>query len=118
MSSQDRKRQKLTPDLVPESDEEAPKEHNSSEDGAEKSSKLSPKKNKDNEYYFDIGKNRRITIRKFKGNCYIDIREFYEDESGEKRPGKKGISLSTEQWDLVKNLSSSIDTELKNLKSK
>ena len=116
MSSQEKKRTKLTPELVSESDEEASKEQSSSENKTEESSKLSPKKNKDNEYYFDIGKNKRVTIRKYKGNCYVDIREFYEDDIGEKRPGKKGISLSTEQWNLIKSLTNSIDSELKNLK--
>src|SRR5436305_3480745 len=115
MSSQERKRTKLTPELVPESEEEeGSKGESSSESKVEESSKLSPKKNKDNEYYFDIGKNRRVTIRKYKGNCYVDIREFYEDDNGEKRPGKKGVSLSTEQWNLIKSLTNSIDSELKN----
>jgi hypothetical protein len=115
MSSQNKKRQKLTPDLVPESDEETVAEPKSDE-AEETSSKLSPRKNKDNEYYFDIGKNRRVTVRKFKGNCYVDIREFYEDENGEKRPGKKGISLSTEQWNLIKALLDPIDSQIKALK--
>ena len=114
MSSQNKKRQKLTPDLVPESDEEIATEPKN-EETEETPSKLSPKKNKDNEYYFDIGKNRRVTVRKFKGNCYVDIREFYEDENGEKRPGKKGISLSTEQWNLIKTLLDPIDSQIKAL---
>ena len=69
-------------------------------------------------------------MRTFKGRIMVDIREYYQDDSGEMRPGKKGwmfhlynslqitygvlsyflvlgISLSLEQW---KNLKDSIET--------
>lgn len=32
---------------------------------------------------------RRVTVREFKNNVLIDIREFYTDDSGESKPGKK-----------------------------
>jgi len=31
----------------------------------------------------------------------IDIREYYQDKSGESKPGKKGISLTAEQFQAV-----------------
>lgn len=40
------------------------------------------------------------------GLVFVDIREFYGAE-GDEKPGKKGISLSLEQW---KTLKQSIDT--------
>lgn len=31
----------------------------------------------------------------------LDIREYYNDSTGESKPGKKGISLTKEQWELL-----------------
>lgn len=47
---------------------------------------------------------RRVTIREFKGKTYVDIREFYVDkQTSESKPGKKGISLTVEEWhDLLR----------------
>lgn len=36
-------------------------------------------------------------MRAFKGKSYIDIREYYQKD-GDLLPGKKGISLTPEQW--------------------
>ncbi|KAJ7703166.1 transcriptional Coactivator p15-domain-containing protein, partial [Mycena rosella] len=50
------------------------------------------------EKFIDLGKNKRATVRRFKGTTLIDIREFYLDKaSGEQKPGKKGISLGLDQ---------------------
>lgn len=32
---------------------------------------------------------RRIVVQEFKGNWFVNLREYYEDKSGEMRPGKK-----------------------------
>ena len=45
---------------------------------------------------------KRITVRKFKGKLLVDIREFYNDK-GEMKPGKKGIALSKENWNKLKD---------------
>jgi len=52
---------------------------------------------------------KRVTVRKFKGNTLVDIREYYEDrDSGEMKPGKKGVSLSADEWHDVARLSNAI----------
>jgi|TARA_B100000513_G_scaffold182327_1_gene101773 hypothetical protein len=51
---------------------------------------------------WSLGSNKMLRVKEFKGKTYIDIREFYEDKgSGEMKPGKKGISLSTDCWQKV-----------------
>lgn len=45
------------------------------------------------------GKNsRRVGISEFKGTRLVNIREYYQNAGGEFLPGKKGISLSIEQY--------------------
>ncbi|KAL1597138.1 hypothetical protein SLS60_008720 [Paraconiothyrium brasiliense] len=42
---------------------------------------------------------RRVTVSDFKGQTLVSIREYYQDkESGDMKPGKKGISLSIDQY--------------------
>lgn len=60
-----------------------------------------------------MGKNKFVTVREFKGSVYIDIREFYEDKnSGELKPGRKGISLNAQQYQKLKELIPEIDEKL------
>ncbi|KAF7376171.1 Activated RNA polymerase II transcriptional coactivator p15 [Mycena sanguinolenta] len=64
----------------------------------------------DGEKFINLGKNKRATVRSFKGATLIDIREFYVDKaSGETKPGKKGVSLSVEQWQELKQATKTLD---------
>ncbi|TFK44715.1 transcriptional Coactivator p15-domain-containing protein [Crucibulum laeve] len=60
------------------------------------------------EKYIDLGKKKRVTVRAFKGIPLVDIREYY-GATGEEKPGKKGISLTLEQWETLKDSSDAID---------
>ncbi|KAH6913981.1 transcriptional Coactivator p15-domain-containing protein [Coprinopsis sp. MPI-PUGE-AT-0042] len=66
------------------------------------------KKNKDGDGYIDLGKKKHATVRVFKGMPLIDIREFYGD-GNDLKPGKKGISLTIEQWKTLRNEADTID---------
>ncbi|KAK1553163.1 hypothetical protein Q3G72_029906 [Acer saccharum] len=50
----------------------------------------------------EISKNRRVSVRNWQGKIWIDIREFYVKD-GKQFPGKKGISLSVEQWNVLRD---------------
>lgn len=41
-------------------------------------------------------------MRKYKGMTLVDIRETYEKD-GQVLPGKKGISISPEVWEVIKS---------------
>ncbi|KAM3728067.1 Activated RNA polymerase II transcriptional coactivator [Dirofilaria immitis] len=70
-------------------------------------------KNADGEEMFELGKMRFVTVRSFKGKALIDIREYYQDKgSGELKPGRKGISLSEEQYQRLKIIMGDIDEKL------
>ncbi|OAA62535.1 RNA polymerase 2 transcriptional [Niveomyces insectorum RCEF 264] len=71
----------------------------SSGGGSGSSSAGAPPKGQDAEgnVYWELSKARRIGIAHFRNNTLINIREYY-DSAGQMRPGKKGISLSLEQY--------------------
>ena len=41
-------------------------------------------------HFEQISGKRQVSVREFKGKIYVDIREFYEDSSGDMKPGRKG----------------------------
>ncbi|KAJ8396592.1 hypothetical protein AAFF_G00016580 [Aldrovandia affinis] len=64
---------------------------------------------------FQIGKMRYVSVRDFKGKVLIDIREYWMDQEGEMKPGRKGISLNPEQWSQLKQQISEIDDAVKRI---
>ncbi|KAF0990209.1 hypothetical protein HZS_3719 [Henneguya salminicola] len=58
----------------------------------------SKRNNSSSDDYWEIGKKRRVTISNFGHRQLVDIREYYEDDSGVMKPGRKGISLTAEQF--------------------
>ncbi|XP_038599790.1 activated RNA polymerase II transcriptional coactivator p15 [Tachyglossus aculeatus] len=64
---------------------------------------------------FQIGKMRYVSVRDFKGKVLIDIREYWMDQEGEMKPGRKGISLNPEQWSQLKEQISDIDDAVRKL---
>ncbi|KAK6355081.1 hypothetical protein TWF696_004205 [Orbilia brochopaga] len=59
-----------------------------------------------NAYWELGGKARRVTVSEFKGNVLVSVREYYEKD-GKYFPGKKGISMSLDQFNqLIKVLPS------------
>lgn len=68
---------------------------------------------------FDLGKNKRVTVRQFRNMNLVDIREYYMDTStGDMRPGKKGISLTEDLYDELLKHRLNIDEALRRLGSK
>ncbi|NP_001290615.1 activated RNA polymerase II transcriptional coactivator p15 [Esox lucius] len=64
---------------------------------------------------FQIGRMRYVSVREFKGKCLIDIREYWMNQDGDMKPGKKGISLNPEQWNQLKDQISDIDDAIKRI---
>lgn len=47
----------------------------------------------------------RVTLSEYKGYTFLDVRVYYEDDSGEWRPTKKGIAISKDNLEpLIKLL--------------
>ncbi|KAM8986592.1 activated RNA polymerase II transcriptional coactivator p15-like [Ara ararauna] len=62
---------------------------------------------------FQIGYMRYVHVSCFKGKVLVDIREFYADKDGDMKPGKKGIALSAEQWNQLKEIIPEVDAAVK-----
>ncbi|XP_043402482.1 activated RNA polymerase II transcriptional coactivator p15 isoform X1 [Chelonia mydas] len=60
------------------------------------------------ENMFQIGKMRYVSVRDFKGKVLIDIREYWMDQEGEMKPGRKALQrrscTNTAAAPLVKTL--------------
>lgn len=41
----------------------------------------------------------RVEKREFKGHEFVDIRIYYQDESGEWKPTKKGVTINPDKID-------------------
>ncbi|ROV92781.1 hypothetical protein VMCG_09047 [Cytospora schulzeri] len=82
-----------------------------------KSSSSSDSKNVDDEgnTFWDLSNKRRIVVQKFKGNVYVNLREYYEDKkTGAMKPGMKGLMLSVEQYQTLLSTVPAINKELRN----
>ncbi|XP_043094116.1 SUB1 regulator of transcription b [Puntigrus tetrazona] len=93
--------------------EKPAKKQKSGESSKPSGSAKSDRNNEDN--MFQIGKLRYVSVRDFKGKVLIDIREYWMDQAGEMKPGKKGISLNPEQWNQLKEQMSDIDDAIRRL---
>ncbi|KAK7410937.1 hypothetical protein VNO78_02178 [Psophocarpus tetragonolobus] len=56
----------------------------------------------------EISKYRRVSVRNWQGKIMVDIREFYTKD-GKELPGKKGISLTMDQWNVLRSHVEEID---------
>jgi len=59
----------------------------------------------------DLGSNKRLTVSRYKGQTFINIREYYLKD-GAMLPGSKGISLPVEQWRKVCDAAPAVDQAL------
>ncbi|PMD57021.1 PC4-domain-containing protein [Hyaloscypha bicolor E] len=97
-------------DFVEDDDGSAPKSKKSRKAAPSSSSKS---KNK----FFDLSSGRtprRVEVSDFKGSKLVNIREYYEKDE-EWLPGKKGISLSIDQYKALLKAIPAINAQLKDM---
>ena len=54
----------------------------------------------------------RATLKEFRGRRYLDLRIYYQDDQGEWKPTRKGVSLSTDFMPELKEAVLSLETAL------
>lgn len=53
-------------------------------------------------YYFIVGAMKKANVRLVNGKLILNIRQFYLNNSvGMEMPGKGGIVLTADQWDVL-----------------
>jgi len=62
-----------------------------------------------------LSKMRRASLSDFRGNTYVNIREYYTDSEGQEKPGRKGIALNSKQFtsltENIDQLSEALESE-------
>jgi len=62
-----------------------------------------------------VGNDIYITLSEFKGNCYIDLRKYYEAGEGELKPTRKGITFNPVDWKEFVSKINEIDAKVQEL---
>ena len=55
----------------------------------------------------------RATLKEFRGRRYLDLRIYYQDDQGEWKPTRKGVSLSTDFMGELKEAVLALEAVLK-----
>ncbi|KAF5836365.1 transcriptional Coactivator p15-domain-containing protein [Dunaliella salina] len=55
----------------------------------------------DMSYNLYLSGKRKVSLSQFKGKTYVAVREFFLKDNQE-MPGKKGLNMTPEQWDILK----------------
>ncbi|KAJ7553055.1 hypothetical protein O6H91_06G112800 [Diphasiastrum complanatum] len=90
------------------------------DDGSEEESQRPSKKTSHGDSTTDgivaceISKNRKVSVRKWKGQVFVDIREFY-NKGDQALPSKKGISLTLDQWKVLRDHAEDVDEAISGL---
>ena len=63
-----------------------------------------------------VSKMRQVQVKKYSNRVLVDIREYYEKD-GRMLPGKKGISLTLEQWKALQEMQKDIADAINQLES-
>ncbi|KOX72217.1 Activated RNA polymerase II transcriptional coactivator p15 [Melipona quadrifasciata] len=94
------------------SDEEVKSKKRKRENG-DKEKKTAEKESAKNEDVWDLGNNRRVTVKDYRGKFFVDIREMYFDKELNLKPARKGISLSIPQWQKLLSVVDDVDKAIK-----
>lgn len=62
--------------------------------------------------FWELSGKRRIVVQEFQKKWFVNLREYYEDQSGEMKPTKKGIMLNIDQYQALVGAIPAITKEL------
>ncbi len=62
-----------------------------------------------------LGDRIHVRVSQFKGRVYLDIRNFYEDDAGEWKPTRKGVSVPVELYEQLQQAIVQAKPEIKRM---
>jgi len=71
---------------------------------------------RDTNFSVNLSEKRRVSISEFKNVLLYNIREYYEKD-GKELPGRKGVSLTKEQWNSLMGSVAAIETAVDELQA-
>ncbi|KAK7501559.1 hypothetical protein BaRGS_00006990 [Batillaria attramentaria] len=80
--------------------------------GGGSSSNSKAEKGPNGELMFPLARMRYATVSEFRGKKLVSIREYYEKD-GQLLPGRKGISLTIDQWNALQDQMDDINHAVK-----
>jgi len=95
-----------------DSDSEPKPKQSKKEKKSEKKENGNTVTNDRGEVLHELGKMKYANVSNFKGRMMINIREYYTDEGGEMKPGRKGICLMADQWKKLKEIIPDLDKKM------
>ena len=63
-----------------------------------------------------IGNCKFVKVCKYRGNTYVNIRDYIKGDTGRFYSTKRGVLLTPSEWKILKKSVKDIDKELKNVK--
>lgn len=93
-------------------EEDAPKTETKTATKKSKSKDKDTKDTKEDPAMIEIGEMRFAYVSTYRGQQYVHIREFYENQDGERKHSKRGIALTVPQWHALKGKTEEIDQAL------
>ena len=54
----------------------------------------------------------RLALSEYQGNHYVDIRTYFENEDGEYKPTRKGVTFKPELWPKFRKAIEALEAEI------
>ncbi|OIR57561.1 MAG: transcription coactivator PC4 [Amphiamblys sp. WSBS2006] len=80
---------------------------------AEPPKKTQKKQDKSGGEYYELSEKKRVSVSKWGNRVKVNIREYWVKSENEMLPTKKGVMLSLEEWETLKEILADIDGEIK-----
>lgn len=69
----------------------------------------------ESESLFELFRLRKVKVKKFQNRVYVDLRQYEMNQEAKIVPTPKGVTLTVEEWDKIKEILPEIEDEMTTL---